>query len=245
MSSDMHYSKAPITEAIIDIKIEPSDNFKVENFSKFIDADYPEKKPLKIAHAHFQLGDKTTSETTTKDVGFVNTSSDKLQIFQCRNDGFTFSRLAPYDRWQTFSNEAKRLWKIYKEIVSPKRVSRIAVRYVNRIDLPLPIEDLKPYLKIYPEISSELSFDINHFFLQLQIPVKDIECKLLINETMIPPPSANLISIVLDIDLFKDVNVPQDDDEMWKFFEVLRLKKNEIFESCLTDITKKLINPNA
>ena len=41
--------------------------------------------------------------------GYIFASSDERQIFQARLDGFSFSRLAPYDRWETFRDEARRL----------------------------------------------------------------------------------------------------------------------------------------
>lgn len=46
--------------------------------------------------------------------GFLLSSSDKLRIVQARLDGFTFSRLAPYETWERLRDEAKSAWRIRK-----------------------------------------------------------------------------------------------------------------------------------
>src|SRR5207253_4384748 len=101
-------------------------------------------------------------------IGYTFTSSDGLQAFQSRLDGFTFSRLAPYNGWESFCSEARRLWNIYREVTQPQAVTRAAVRYINRLDLPLPIRDLKDYLRTVPEVSPDLPQGLSGYFMQLQ-----------------------------------------------------------------------------
>ena len=45
---------------------------------------------------------------------------------------------------------------------------------------------------------------------------------------------------MLDIDIFSDQDVPDDEDAIWEFFERLHVRKNEVFESCITDTSRKL-----
>src|SRR5207237_10376483 len=60
--------------------------------------------------------------------------------------------LKPYTRWEQVFGEAKRLWKIYRSAAGAEEVSRIALRYINRISLPLPITDFATYLTAPPAI---------------------------------------------------------------------------------------------
>ena len=76
--------------------------------------------------------------------------------------------------------------------------------------------------------------------MQLTIPHPDIECVALLNQALIEPRQPGLASIILDIDLFRQENVPQDEKEMWDFFEVLHDRKNDVFEACLTDKAREL-----
>jgi len=40
-------------------------------------------------------------------------SADQLHVAQFKRDGFVFSRLRPYQTWEQFEEEAKRLWKLH------------------------------------------------------------------------------------------------------------------------------------
>jgi uncharacterized protein (TIGR04255 family) len=54
-------------------------------------------------------------------------------------------------------------------------ITRLVVRYINKIDIPLPVGDLKEYLRTFPEVSSDLPQGLSGYFLQLQIPQEDNE----------------------------------------------------------------------
>ena len=85
-----------------------------------------------------------------------------------------------------------------------------------------------------------MAHDISGFFSQLQIPQPDISAMLVLHEAIVPPPTTEVVSILLDIDLFKSTNLPETDGEMWDLFDTLRIRKNEIFDACITDATKRL-----
>jgi uncharacterized protein (TIGR04255 family) len=61
----------------------------------------------------------------------------------------------------------------------------------------------------------------------------------MINVAMVPPPVPTVVSVVLDLDLFRTTNLPQTEDELWAFFEKLRHRKNQVFEACITDDMRK------
>jgi len=194
-----------------------------------------------MATGQFQVGDQVSASASSRNVGFVLASRDKKQILQLQLESFTFSRLAPYQSWEPFRDEARRLWVVYRESLKVEQVKRLAVRYINRIDIPKPPIEIKDYLRTGPEISPQLPQKLAGYFLQMNIPQEDIKSTLLLNETIVPPPNPESVSIVLDIDLFSDLNVPTDEEEVWKFFEDLHVRKNQIFEACITDRTRELI----
>jgi uncharacterized protein (TIGR04255 family) len=103
--------------------------------------------------------------------------------------------------------------------------------------------ELKHYLRTSPEISADLPQELSAYFMQLRLPQTDLGGAVVINQTIIPPPQPEMVSIVLDIDLFSDQNVPQSDEEIWCFFERLHLRKNEVFEARITDQTRSLFTP--
>lgn len=242
MDTQQHYPKPPITEAIIDLRVELPSNSDVEQLKKAHDGKaYPEVKPLRTATGHLEVGKQVSTTATSKQIGYwFRSANGGHQIYQARLDGFTMSRLAPYERWQPFRDEARRLWNVYKAAVDPQRVVRLAVRYINRIDMPLPLDDFKDYLRTCPEVSGDLPQGLAGYFMRLQMPLDDIQSLCLLNEAIIEPAAPNVVSVALDIDLFRTANLPDDDEAIWGVLEQLRARKNSVFEACITDRAREL-----
>jgi uncharacterized protein (TIGR04255 family) len=121
-------------------------------------------------------------------------------------------------------------------------VSRLAVRYVNRIDIPLPIADFNVYLNTYPQVAVKTNQPLTNFFMRIETPQQDLSSMLVLHLALVPPPDLQVASILLDIDLFRQLNSPMEEAEMWQFFDILRKRKNQIFEDCITDATRRLFN---
>ncbi|MBI5863447.1 MAG: TIGR04255 family protein [Planctomycetes bacterium] len=238
-----HYSRAPITEAIIDLRVELAANLPVSDLQKARlgqESAYPQVEAVNVAVGQMEFGERVSTAATTKQIGFWFRSSDGKQLYQARLDGFTMNRLAPYESWEPFRTEARRLWDVYRSIAKPKKVVRIALRYVNRLDLPLPVHDFRDYLRTAPEISADLPQNLAGYFMQIAIPQDDIGAVAMLNEALIEPAAPNVASVVLDIDLFRTAELPTSDESLWILFEDLHDRKNDIFEACITDQAREL-----
>jgi uncharacterized protein (TIGR04255 family) len=111
-------------------------------------------------------------------MGYAFVGGEGKHFLQCKVNGFTFSRLAPYQTWGQFRNEAKTLWDSYRQIVGALPVVRIGLRYVNQLDLPVTMRDFRDYIRSYPEISTDLPQLLAGFFMQVQIPQEDLGAML-------------------------------------------------------------------
>src|SRR6516225_7844063 len=175
MTTQQHHSKPPITEAIIDFQVRlPAGKSmaELEKCGTGETAQYPKRATDKRF-----LGVSQSSSVTAiaQQQVLVFKSRDDKQVFEVHGQGFSFHRLAPYDRWETFRDEARRLWNLYRAVAQPTQITRMAVRYVNRLDLPGgPRFDLKQYFRTFPEISPELPRGVAGLFMQLDIPQEDI-----------------------------------------------------------------------
>jgi uncharacterized protein (TIGR04255 family) len=245
MQVSRHYSYAPITEAIIDLKVTLPEGLSandLENIHAHIREDFPIKEQIHTGSLLFEPGSSIKIDATREHYGFLFRSGDGLRIFQATLSGFTFNRLAPYDTWEEFSDDARRLWEIYKDVCRPSSVVRVALRFINRLDLPGPIVDFKEYLRTVPEVSPDLPQGLSGFFTQLQIPQEDLKCMLIINEAFTAPTSPEVVSVILDFDLFREHIWRSDDEDIWRFLEKLRHRKNLAFEASITDMTRRLID---
>lgn len=242
----MHFSKAPIIEAIIDIRVALPEGFSVEKFldiHPYIKDRFPAKEPLIAGSFVLRAAQQLKIDVSQQHNGFLFRSEDNKKVFQASLNGFTFNRLAPYESWEELSDDAKYLWQIYKDICHPSSVTRVALRYVNQINIPTKeLGDLREYLNTVPEVAPKLPQKLlGSFFMQLQIPQQDLNCNLIINEALAPPITPEFVSIILDFDLFREQIWQSDDEDVWRFLEDLRQRKNEIFLASITEKTRRLI----
>jgi uncharacterized protein (TIGR04255 family) len=165
MAKITQLTNAPITEAIIDFRIEPEKEFPLDKLSELknkIGGIYPKHEPRNLIESRFEIepSQRQISQSTKEKglYGFFFKSEDEKTITQFRVNGFTFNRLKPYTSWDMIFSEAKRLWNFYVDIICPELVTRIAVRYINHMNLPLtaPVEGFSRYLTAPPPVPGDL-----------------------------------------------------------------------------------------
>jgi len=237
---------APITEALIDFRIKIKDGFdvgQIETLYSVISGEYPDKKARHRLEGRFEFkkGDKPFSLSTETIDGYIFTSADKKQVFQARIDGFTFNRLKPYDRWETFREEAQRVWHLFRNLISPEIV-RVGLRYINKFDIPLfpqPLRDFNEYLTAAPIVPEGLPQGVSSFLTRVVIQNQEIDAAAIITQAFEQIIDPKFIPIILDIDAFKQKD-RIGEEEAWQAIEELRLFKNKIFFSSITEKTKEL-----
>jgi uncharacterized protein (TIGR04255 family) len=180
-----------------------------------------------------QNGQPLVQEPTSKHTGFMYHSVDRLQVVQARTDGFTFSRLKPYSEWDQFRNEAKALWGEYCRIAAPTRVHRIALRYINRIEVPAS-KDIKDFIRLVPEVPAELPQSVMNLLMRLVVP--DDNGAVAVITEFSEQPVGDMVPTVLDIDAYKDnLDLAPTGEDVWRVLDELRTFKNRIFFSSLTE----------
>lgn len=65
---------------------------------------------------------------------------------------------------------------------------------------------------------------------------------LVINQAIVPPPTPDVVSIILDLDLFREGDIPSNEIDIWHILEQMHEHKNIAFEACITERTRELIN---
>jgi len=245
-----HYAKAPITEALIDIRAELASELRFEDlqaFRKHVGSDYPREETRNVTDAMIQVTPSVQASATQKPYGLAFWNASSNQVLQVRLDGITFSRLRPYQDFEHLRDEARRLWDVYRDLMQPKRVTRIAVRYINQINIPTVTDgkiEPEDYFNTFPQVSSKLPAEFRNFgqfFMNLHMHQDDLKGLLVLNQALIPAMVPETISIVLDFDLYVENPPITSESELWAFFDKLRERKNLYFEACITDKTRELI----
>lgn len=258
MTERKHYHNAPIIEATISFGIVPPTDLSTEDLIEvweLVRAEYPQMGEEYLYTGEVNVkepGGTPEHDDTHEHIGYAFRTEDGQRIFSARLDGFDFSIGPPYGRWEEFRDEARRLWTLFKNVSELTEVARVALRYINRIDIPtdVPTEDsvkLDNYLKIYPEVPDDwpTGLLLQNFFMQVQAWQEDLNCNLIVNQAPGRPPGPGIVSIRLDFDLFKErYEEPwliDNEEEIWRFLEKLHERKNELFETSIKDATRRLI----
>jgi uncharacterized protein (TIGR04255 family) len=138
MAKEQHLSKAPIDEAIIDIRVTlPKETRELEHlaalYERFQD-QYPDKKAIKEFQYRVDLDHPEIEEKTLKQLGFRYTNADNTHVTQATLNGLTVSRLPHYQDWTQLREEARRVWTIYSDHVQPETITRVAARILTNSD---------------------------------------------------------------------------------------------------------------
>ncbi len=237
-----NYPLAPIIEAVIDIRVLPAKDMDFTKLDKSVRENFLREYPFvsKQFQNQFRLeaGENPQANPITSSVGLRFTPEDNKHILQIKENGFTFSELAPYENWEKFRDKAKFLWMIYQKSTLPLCIQRIAVRFINRFDFPETKFELSDYLKIFPQLPEN---NITGFSMQVILNQAEINSTLIITQALIPSHKPSTISILLDFDLFnEEERLPEED--FWLFLEKWRIRKNQVFESSITNKTRQLIS---
>jgi len=235
--------KAPITEALIDIRVKLPSDFDVKNISSIYESiknQYPEKQERVKSKVKFepQAEEQVKASIFAID-GYRYVSSDKKQIMQARLDGFTFSRLHPYIKWEELRDEAHRLWQLYKNITSPESITRVAVRYINNLKIPMPIKDFDEYLTAPPMVPEGLPQGVSSFLTRTIIHEPSFGANAIITQAL-EQVVADVAPVILDIDVFKLESKGIVEKDAWEIIEKLRHFKNKVFFSSITDNLKEM-----
>lgn len=237
------FRNAPITEAVLEVVVLPSEGIKLENFMRFhepIKERFPKIEHGKEVRGGFKFGVETASFVEEKPIGFLFRSHQENKVIQTRINGFAFSKLKPYQNWESFRSEAKDLWNAYSEIAKPQKILRISMRYINRIEIPLPLRDFAEYILTYLQIAPNLPQAISQFFIRFEIPNPEIPAMAVIIQTIENVTDKNRLPLIFDIGVLRENEYPVDSPEVWIDFEKLHDFKNEIFFSSITEKTKEL-----
>lgn len=243
MSAVPPYARPPIVEAVLDVQVELPAGTSLSDLQRCqrkVKKNYPSQKTVQHFSGEFTLGTSVTTSTSSEVTGYVFSSSDGTQLFQAKRTGYTHNQLAPYLGWDKFVGEAKRLWEEYRRILQPKRITRLALRFINRFDFSFTPVNLETYFRTYLEVSRDLPQNLGGFFIQFFLPIPEIRSTAGITKTHIESGEPGGTSILLDLDLFRTEGIPSNGD-FWPIFDELRLWKNKVFEASITEDTRELI----
>jgi uncharacterized protein (TIGR04255 family) len=239
VESELVLNRPPIVEAVIERRFTtPLTLEQMSALREKFERDYPAVSQLVEVQVTLsgQPGDKQAREAIA---GYKLIDQEGTGIVLITTQAVSFARVAPYPGWVEFSGKASDIFRDARQTMGYSTIGRLGVRYINRLDIPFEegeqVLRLPEYIVInvnYPE--GVVPTPINTA-IQCVTFLPAVQSSLTINVATVPSPVPNHRSFVFDIDIGRDIDVPQSEDEIALLLTSIRYEKNKIFRVCLTD----------
>ncbi len=166
-------------------------------------------------------------------------SADRTVYVQFRPDGFTLNNLRVYMGGDRLIGEALRRWELLVARTKPQVVSRVALRYINRLELPLQSGDrLSRYLTAAPELPEGAPLHVSRSLSRVVGHDEQRRATAVVSQQLQRQKGRPVVAV--DIDVYRSDEFPVDSVALRDVLASLRMLKNETFFSLLTDETLSL-----
>ena len=237
---------SPIIEAILIVEHGASRSVELSALDAFhaaIRDRYPERETR--IPSYFGTSERRPEpDGNAHSVSHLFFSRDPAEpnVVQISATGFMFHRLRHYSTFEPFVGEARRIWNVYAPLFASGATSRLSLRYIN--DIPLPIDSLgqlSTYLRIRPEVPDSLAGEqLRNVLLRVGMKEERISAYGIVTQTFEAFDASPEISLILDMEATSKGPFPSVRGDMWTIFEELRQLKNRLFLESITERTKEL-----
>ena len=126
------YKRPPITEAVIEIRLEdPLSESVVEKIHNRLKKSYEASEKISLVGFWIDPKKKEIAKLPDELEGHKLTSKDQADLVQIFPNAMGCSRLAPYNGWENFEPRARKNWEIWRKITKSTKIKRIGVRYIT------------------------------------------------------------------------------------------------------------------
>lgn len=233
-----------VAEALCEIHFTPPDgSWKPTWFSDFFKAlqpNYPTLEPQQLMEAGVVAGPGGFSQfVRPSGLKSVYRHAERPQVYQLGQSTLTINELAPYPGWAKFAEDAKFGWAKLAEVLQPKSINRLSLRYLNKFPRERATDTVGDWLaesEFYPR---RLLASRSQFLSRLETSVGD---GYRINVTVAEIDDGEIKPILLDIDAICQRECGTSWPEIAAELESLHDKAWEVFSSTLTDKLRKSLD---
>ena len=234
MSNWPRLSRAPVVEALIDIRVATIATECVPKLMVLAEgsaAEFPKRQIRSRARTEvrFAAPSAPAVSASESDDGVVMRSADGLWVVQLHLEGVTVSRLQPYGEWAELRAMAQRWWERYREAVGAQLATRVATRFINRVPLP----DGVPFDRTFSTtfvLGPNLPPAVASYLLRCILPFQAEQAVAVVTQALEGGPEC-----LFDIDVFSEHAAGLSAEQIWSRVDQLREVKNRVFFGSLTD----------
>lgn len=244
------YRNPPIEEAICELRFAPAGEPEFTAPARFYDSirsSYPGKPQYQqFVAAGIQVPPQSLgAQVAMRQEGMkiLFPSQDGRHLVGLGMNLLSIHALKPYCGWEEFRSRIDQAIKAYQSAAAPVGVTRLAVRYINRVEVAAAPANVTEYLTIAPCLPRELPIDFSAFVTRLQSAYRDQGGQLVVTIATVEPNSPTTTAWLLDIDVAQEwpsefFALPRVMDRI----DELRQREREAFESFITNRSREVFD---
>ncbi|MEH2458591.1 TIGR04255 family protein [Nostoc sp.] len=244
------YLNPPIEEAVCEFRFAPSTEWNLTVpglvYEKIRDSYPGEPRQQNLIAAEILAGKMPTNPEVTAKMSFTKllfSSVDTKRLVGVGPDLLSVHSLRPYEGWGDFKKRIDQALKAYLEVSKPVGVTRIALRYINRIVIPsVESVEIYDYFTAYPQIPDGIPSHMSGFLTRTESIYDDIPVKLVIILADTEAPKGQIV-FMLDLDVSQDwTEKSLSLEEAVSSLHELKEREGRVFETLITDRTRELFD---
>lgn len=252
MTQRRQYKNSPIEEALCEFRFEPSQEWDLTIPGRLhveLKEEYsgkPQGRKVVGVSLNAEQGQQAKLSYSEELKVQLVTQDDKRMV-AIGQDVLSIHMLRPYQGpqrpdhsgWDEFQDRIKKALAVYWDVVQPKGVLRVGIRYINKIAIPKE-EGVASYLKCaLPDVEG-LPRHLNNFLSRVNY-VYDDGVRLVLAQRSLNT-LLNQVEFLLDIDVIWEDTEPVGKDEALAKANYLRDREREAFEAVITDKARELFD---
>ena len=241
------YPNPTITEAVCDIHFRLSQDKEWKpslpgELFKHIQNEYPEMEPILEMGLQLELGPLGTGTkfvSQRQKVRFKH--GTRPLILQLAEDSLSISTLPPYQGWKVTRRDALAAWQQVEDVLQPEVITRIGLRYINRIEKETEQDRPGTWLVANEYISSGILRSEPGFLLRVEAHL-DTENKLIITLGDTKSEVNREGAIIFDIDRIFEREIAIEQEFLEQAIDRLHTEVWEMFSSAKGEKLEALLN---
>ena len=247
------YKNPPIEEAVCDFQFAPGTDWDPTMPGRIYELlmnVYNEKpRSQQLVEAQFRGGDSEGNPSVSVQHRLgghrVQLLAEKgTRIVGIGPDQLTVHMLRPYEGWEAFRPKIHEALAAYLKIAHPEGVTRLGLRYINRIMIGKIDPDLAEYFTIPPRFPpADPPLKRLSFFNRKEAEFQDKPIRIVVTFADMDPGLPEVNSYLLDIDILSiRTESPISLEEVKDVLDDMKIRHRQIFETLITDESRKLFN---
>jgi len=237
-------TRAPITEALVDIRADaPNAPEAFDQLRERLKSEFPTTEVRNALTAELRIENGKLVAPNTKDLGphgLQMSNAEGTLTVQFRRDGFTLNNLKTYLGGERLVAKALELWTVFAGITPLSAPSRLAIRYINKLELPLSKGvDFDTFLTSAPDLPPEIPDHYAEFLSRVVAHHGDDEKPYLIVTQHLTNEAGRPV-VVIDLDGFLVGTFPSDKAALTPILKQIVDIQRAAFFSLITEATVKI-----